>query len=392
MNSVCAKCLKPTLPSAARRNVNTACEAQPDCTNMQFDSDAHKGTSVRCEKSAEFSAQPIKRECSTHRTNGSEIHSTSQTTILLQVQGLPPASAVIKSHTRSTLLRETEPRRIRRQISIQRAPKRYLCNICRRVFSHFYRAQRHVAQHLGVRPHKCHVCHKGFNLRASLKQHLSQHSYSQTVGAGNEIPDEAMTTLSKMEPAFMQLKDVSVSPQSGRNCSSPSTNSTLSAVDMNTEHHAQIKHFLTKSSSKGAQVPLSISNSNPTFDRAPPPTHSPTRQLQPPEILPKTGGKLGRRPRQRSQPAGVFGVRSIKMTASASREKSDTPREPRKHRKCDLCPCTFYKDSEFKKHMKEHEASKTFPCKDCDLSYATSAELNRHYGSEHPGSTLQKSL
>ena len=80
-----------------------------------------------------------------------------------------------------------------------------------------------------------------------------------------------------------------------------------------------------------------------------------------------------------------FKLQKIQMNASSMIEIKT--KAPRRYFKCTICTSTFYKDSEFNKHMLEHEEGMTFTCMACDITFSTSSELNRHYAT-HPGKNI----
>ena len=51
---------------------------------------------------------------------------------------------------------------------------------------------------------------------------------------------------------------------------------------------------------------------------------------------------------------------------------------------CMYCPYRYFEPNHYKRHLKMHCGIRDFACDQCDLKFATIAELNRHY-QKHEG-------
>ncbi|OTA56887.1 hypothetical protein K449DRAFT_336166 [Hypoxylon sp. EC38] len=189
--------------------------------------------------------------------------------------------------------------------------------------------------------------------------------------------------------------------------SQPPTPSTTAPQDNYTRHHSTSSYFPSPSSSTPHQPSFSSFSSNHTS----PPQPSPTTAGGLPRAIPSLSPQQQHSPMQAppyqrstysysvpgpvlsnvANPGGAMHLMHANMPTMSSHypphgilgpppmytHGNSNPQQDRPF-KCDVCPQSFNRNHDLKRHKRIHLAIKPFPCTYCDKSFSRKDALKRH--------------
>ena len=266
------------------------------------------------------------------------------------------------------------------QVEIEEADRPYKCGTCPMQFSTYMHLEKHVTQHKSTKlSFCCNVCNKQHASQESLEKHLQWHKdqkhyypcdkcsqiFYHTQGL-NEHMVKIHNTGDRVYSTVDNREHVSEPVHGGH---------------LNQHHHLsqgmrpQAAKFYYPNNYSIDPITRRYDNTDSistlSYDMS---TSTDSSSYH-------DGMETQNEPSTEKQPIS-FKLQKIQMNASSTIEIK--AKKPRRYFKCSICTSTFYKDSEYNKHMMEHEEGMTFTCMACDITFSTSSELNRHYAT-HPG-------
>ncbi|KAK7082087.1 hypothetical protein SK128_007406, partial [Halocaridina rubra] len=239
--------------------------------------------------------------------------------------------------------------------------KKYLCNICQRLFKWQESLNLHLKSHLKEQPFKCHLCSKSFIYRLNLRQHLFYH-------LNDNIP-------SLYEGGRQQLQILGDNLNKSEH--SLQNNSEISTLEIKDDERNQSPSAEDKLSSLGDK------SGNPS---------SRCEDVYECHICPKFfrgKGELKYHLISHSKEKNF----NCHICPKAFKHKSALKRhlvQNHIHTKnsgkffvCHICNQDFSEVSHLKHHLENHANKKLFQCYTCCKSYKHIFSLRRHYFDEH---------
>ena len=258
----------------------------------------------------------------------------------------------------------------------------YKCGTCPMQFFKYIELEKHIAEHRARNPIQCNVCSRSLISREMLDQHLRWHREREHFFPCDQCPKTFYHLEGLKEHVVQCHKSGTEAPpfqsKARPHESSNVSSSTSSHGNQPCHHengHVGSLHLSQGMSAQAAKFYFPNSPFMPTY-------HENIDSMS--TISGSKRPKDGEEPTLQKQQIS-FKLQKIQMNASSMIEIKT--KAPRRYFKCTICTSTFYKDSEFNKHMLEHEEGMTFTCMACDITFSTSSELNRHYAT-HPGKNI----
>ena len=262
----------------------------------------------------------------------------------------------------------------------------YKCGTCPMQFLKYIELEKHTAEHRARNPIQCNVCNRSLISREMLDQHLRWHREREHFFPCDQC-SKTFYHLEGLKEHVVQCHKTDSERPAFQSKFQPNESSNVSS-STSTYGNQPCLHENGQVDSLHLSQGMSAQAAKFYFPNRP---FMPAYYENMDSMSTNCGSKRSKDDEEPTlqQQQISFKLQKIQMNASSMVEIK--AKAPRRYFKCTICTSTFYKDSEFNKHMLEHEEGMTFTCMACDITFSTSSELNRHYAT-HPGKNILQVL